>query len=74
MNRTSKDATVRTYHYDGHTQLQEYLTTFLQAYNFAKRLKTLSGLTSYQFTCSCFQKEPLRFTSDPHRISSGLNI
>lgn len=74
MNRTIKEATVRTYHYDGHAQLQEHLTTFLNAYNFGKRLKTLGGLTSYQFICSCFQKEPSRFISNPHRLSSGLNI
>ncbi len=72
MNRTIKEATVRTYHYDSHAQLREHLAAFLNAYNFAKRLKTLGGLTSYQFICSCFQKEPLRFISSPHRLSPGL--
>jgi transposase InsO family protein len=38
MNRTIKEATVRTYHYD---QLQKHLSAFLNAYNFSKRLKTL---------------------------------
>jgi transposase-like protein len=74
MNRTIKEATVRTYHYDGHAQLREHLSAFLNAYNFAKRLKTLAGLTSYQFICSCWQKEPERFKVSPHRLSSGLNI
>ena len=74
MNRTIKEATVRTYHYDGHAQLREHLSAFLNAYNFAKRLKTLAGLTSYQFICSCWQKEPERFKVNPHRLSSGLNI
>ena len=73
MNRTIKEATVRTYHYDGHAQLREHLSAFLNAYNFAKRLKTLAGLTSYQFICSCWQKEPERFKINPHRLSSGLN-
>jgi transposase-like protein len=73
MNRTIKEATVRTYHYDGHAQLREHLSAFLNAYNFAKRLKTLAGLTSYQFICSCWQKEPERFKVNPHRLSSGLN-
>ena len=73
MNRTIKEATVRTYHYDGHAQLREHLSAFLNAYNFAKRLKTLTGLTSYQFICSCWQKEPERFKTNPHRLSSGLN-
>jgi transposase InsO family protein len=74
MNRTIKEATVRSYHYDDHAQLREHLLAFLNAYNFAKRLKTLGGLTSYQFICSCFQKEPHRFISNPHRLSPGLNI
>jgi transposase InsO family protein len=47
MNRTIKEATVRTYHDDGHAQLREHLAAFLNAYNFAKRLKTLAGLTSF---------------------------
>jgi transposase InsO family protein len=73
MNRTIKEATVRTYHYDDHAQLREHLAAFLNAYNFAKRLKTLAGLTSYQFICSCWQKQPERFITNPHRLSSGLN-
>jgi hypothetical protein len=32
-------------HYGTHRQLQEHLEAFLTAYNFAKRLKTLRGLT-----------------------------
>lgn len=73
MNRTIKEATVRTYHYESHAQLREHLAAFLNAYNFAKRLKTLAGLTPYQLICSCFQKEPHRFRTDPHRHSLGLN-
>jgi hypothetical protein len=61
------------YHYDGHAQLREHLSAFLNAYNFAKRLKTLAGLTSFQFICSYWQKEPDRFITNPHRLSSGLN-
>ena len=43
MNRTLKEATVRRYHYETHQQLREHLEAFLNAYNFAKRLKTLRG-------------------------------
>ena len=45
MNRTLKDATVRRYHYGSHDQLRAHLRDFLDAYNFAKRLKTHRGLT-----------------------------
>ena len=41
MNRTLKEATVRRYHYETHRQLKDHLAAFLDAYNFAKRLKTL---------------------------------
>ena len=42
MNRTLKEATVKRYHYDTHRQLKAHLAAFLDAYNFAKRLKTLT--------------------------------
>lgn len=45
MNRTIKDATVRRFHYDSHSQLQQHLDQFIDAYNFARRLKTPKGLT-----------------------------
>jgi transposase InsO family protein len=74
MNRTIKEATVRVYHYQDHAQLREHLEAFLNAYNFAKRLKTLRGLTSYQYICSCWQNDPSRFSSNPHHLFLGLNI
>lgn len=40
---TLKDATVKRYHYETHGQLREHLSAFVAAYNFAKRLKTLSA-------------------------------
>jgi hypothetical protein len=64
---------VRTYPYPSHDHLREHLAAFLNAYNFAKRLKTLAGLTSYQFICAGWQKEPERFITNPHHLSSGLN-
>ncbi len=65
MNRTIKEATVQRYHYDTHDQLRIHLSDFVAAYNFAKRLKTLLGLTAYEFICKCWQTEPHRFTLDP---------
>jgi hypothetical protein len=43
------------------------------AYNFAKRLKTLQGLTRYEYICQCWQQEPERFTINPHHHTLGLN-
>lgn len=73
MNRTLKEATVKRYHYSSHTQLKEQLYTFLQPYNFAKRLKTLRGLTPYEFIIKSWQNEPERFKINPLHHSLGLN-
>jgi transposase InsO family protein len=69
MNRTIKDATVKRYHYDSHDQLRAHLHLFVDAYNHARRLKTLRGLTPYEFVCQAWTKEPERFRLDPsHHI------
>jgi len=73
MNRTLKDATVRRYHYDSHDQLRDHLGTFLAAYNFAKRLKTLRGLTPYEFICKRWTENPDQFRLDPIHHKLGLN-
>jgi hypothetical protein len=74
MNRTIKEATVRRYFYDTHEQLRAHLQLFLEAYNFARRLKTLRGLTPYEFICKRWIEEPHRFTRDPSHLTLGLNI
>ena len=73
MNRTIKDATVKRYHYDSHEQLRSHLADFLNAYNFARRLKTLSGLTPYEYICKIWTSEPDRFIVDPIHRMPGLN-
>jgi transposase InsO family protein len=74
MNRTIKDATVRRYHYEDHDQLRGHLADFLDAYNFGRRLKTLKGLTPYEFICKCWTSQPERFTINPLQQMPGLNI
>jgi transposase InsO family protein len=71
MNRTLKEATVYRYYYDTHQQLREHLATFMMAYNFAKRLKTLKGLTPYEYICQQWQTHPERFLSDPSHLTLG---
>src|SRR5829696_62037 len=73
MNRTLKDATVRRYYYDTHDQLRGHLGDFLAAYNFARRLKTLRGLTPYEHICKIWKTEPQRFRLDPLHQMPGLN-
>ena len=73
MNRTIKDATVKRYHYDSHDQLRNHLSDFLNAYNYARRLKTLSGLTPYEYICKIWTSEPDRFILNPIHQMPGLN-
>jgi transposase InsO family protein len=74
MNRTIKDATVRRYHYDSHDQLRAHLQLFLDAYNYARRLKTLRGLTPYEFICKTWTDQPHSFRVDPTHLTPGPNI
>ena len=74
MNRTIKDATVKRFHYDDHGQLERHLADFIRRYNFGRRLKTLKGLTPYEFICKCWTSEPERFILNPLHQMPGLNI
>ena len=73
MNRTIKDATVKRYFYETHDQLRAHLDDFVDAYNFARRLKTLKGLTPYEFICKAWTSQPQRFKISPLQQMPGLN-
>ena len=73
MNRTIKDATVKRFHYDDHEQLRRHLDDFIAAYNFGRRLKTLKGLTPYEFICQQWTIQPNRFKLNPIHQMPGLN-
>ena len=74
MNRTIKEATVKRYHYDRHRPARSATSpTFINAYNYARRLKTLKGLTPYEYICKIWTKEPERFRLDPIHQMPGLN-
>ena len=73
MNRTIKEASVKRFHYDDHDQLRNHLANFISAYNFGRRLKTLKGLTLYEFICKCWTSEPDKFTLNPIHQMLGLN-
>jgi transposase InsO family protein len=73
MNRTIKEATVKRFHYESHEQFRRHLVDFVSAYNFGRRLKTLKGLTPYEFICKTWTKEPERFSLNPLHQMPGLN-
>ena len=74
MNRTLKEATVQRSHYDSHDQLRAHLQLFLDAYNYARRLKMLRGLTPYEAICKTWTEQPARFRVNPIHLTPGPNI
>jgi Integrase core domain len=73
MNRTIKDATVKRYFYETHEQLRMHLGDFVDAYNFARRLKTLRGHTPYEFICKARTSDPQTFKISPLQQTAGPN-
>jgi hypothetical protein len=65
MNRTIKEAKVKRYYYDDHDQLRRDLNDFVDAYNFGRQLKTLIGLTPYEFIYKYWSSEPASFKLNP---------
>ncbi len=72
MHRTLKEETVYTYFYETHAQLRKHLKAFLDAYNFAKRLKALQGRSPYEFICDRWQEQPALFHRKPDHLTTGL--
>ncbi len=59
MNRTIRDATAKSFHYETHDQLRTHLADFLAAYNFARRLKALSDLKPYKYICKIWTQSQI---------------
>ena len=73
MNRTIKDATVKRFHYESHDQLRMHLADVMAACNFARKLKTLSGLTPYEYIRKIWTSDPDRSILDTIHQMTGLN-
>jgi transposase InsO family protein len=88
MNRTIKEATVKRYHYDTHSQLETHITDFilrrgrqstglssfsLLTYTYARRLKTLQGLTPFEYIYKIWTSDPDRVNVDPTLHMPRLN-
>ena len=67
-------ATAKRYHHDSHAQLAAHLHDFIDAYNYGWRLKTLKGLTPFEYICKMWTIEPDRFTLNPIHQMPGPNI
>ena len=65
------DATVKRYHDDSHDQLQTHPHLFVDAYNHARRFKTLRGLTPFEFIFNAWTKEPDTSRINPSHLIPG---
>jgi site-specific recombinase XerD len=74
MDRTIKEATVRRFHHESYAQLRQHLTDFVATYSFARRLKTLRGLTPYEAICKAWTDDPSRSIHNSHHQTPGPNI
>jgi hypothetical protein len=70
-------ATVRGPHYSGFRPAardsESISEAFLNAYNFATRLKTRKGITPYEHIRQAWADQPGRFRYDPFHLTSRLN-
>jgi Integrase core domain len=73
MNRTLKEAPVKTDDDHTHQHLKGHLQAFLRADNFAKRLKPLRGLTPSEHLCQGWSRAPERLTINPYHHTLGQN-
>jgi transposase InsO family protein len=73
MNRTVKEATIKTFHYPDLEALRAHILAFVTAYNFAKHLKALRWRTPFQAVLDAWTKDPSIFKIDPHHLIPGPN-
>lgn len=73
FNKTLKNATVKTYHYDDVIQLKQHLMSYLLVHNYQKKLKALNFQTPYDFLLLSYQNQPHLFKDNPNHKLVGLN-
>ena len=68
---TIKEQAARLYFYQTHSRLRQHLEAFIQAYDFAKRLKALRGRPSYELNCDTWSANPVIFHRIPHYLTAS---
>ena len=61
MNRTLKEASVKKYHYALTQELKNHLALFVEAYNYARRFKSLRYLTPVAKILKAYEIHPELF-------------
>jgi transposase InsO family protein len=74
MNRTVKEATIKTFHYPDLDALKAHVLAFVTAYNFAKHLKALRWRTPFQAICDAWKDDPSAFKINPRHLIPGPHI
>jgi hypothetical protein len=64
---------VKRFHYDSHDQFATNLADFMTAHDFARRLKTLSGLIPYEFIANLLNSASYDSIFNPNYKVEGLN-
>jgi transposase InsO family protein len=71
MNRTVKEATIKTFHYPDLDAVKAHVLAFVTAYNFAKHLKALRWRTPFQAICDAWKDDPSAFKINPRHLIPG---
>jgi hypothetical protein len=71
MNRTIKGRNRQTLLLRHARPAESHLRDFVDAYNFARRLKTLRGPTPYEFIYKTWTSQPDRFKVSPLQAIAG---
>jgi hypothetical protein len=71
MNRTVKEATIKTFHYPDLESLKAHVLAFVSAYNFAKHLKALRWKTPFEAVCHAWTTTPDIFKLNPCHLIPG---
>ena len=71
MNRTVKQATMKAFHYPNLDAPRAHVLAFVQAYNFAKRLRVIRWRAPFQAACNAWTNDPSIFKINPHYLIPG---
>jgi len=73
FNKTIKNATTKTYHYEMQDELKKHLMSYLLYYNHQKKLKALKFKSPYAMLLEKFDLNPELFKENPYLKLRGLN-
>ena len=74
FNKTIKNATTKTYHYESVDEFKKHLMSWLLFYNHQKKLKALKFKSPYAMLLEKFDSNPELFKENPYLKLRGLNI